>query len=123
MWSLLDDKDEITSGLIGHLLTFFLKELLVSIAHSLLDVDLKQFSLLNQSVPSAFLAVCGSGCSFTSTLRTVLLHLHLHDAHVDHLQNHSLAIAFWARLQLTVLGPGASAVRAIYVSVDVHLAC
>lgn len=120
MGLLLDCEYEVASLHVRDLFAFLLVKNVITVVNTLLDRDVEKFAFVYQPPAVAFVALGGHGGTLATALRTRLLHLHLHNSHVDHLKNNALAFALGALLQLAVLGTRAPAVIAVNVPVDVH---
>jgi hypothetical protein len=86
---------------IEHLFALSFKFDDISIAHTSLDFDNELFAILNQSLSLAVLAILFVNFAFALACLTWLLHLHLHEAHLDVLNSHTLTITLCAYFLLT----------------------
>jgi len=103
---------------IKHLFTLSFKFNNISSGHASFYVNLELLSFLCQSLTLAVYAVFLIDFSFALASITGLLHLHLHEAHLDHLNSHTLAIAFITYFLFAALRSWTFALTAVYVSID-----
>jgi hypothetical protein len=96
-------KNDIRLDHIEHLFTLSFKFNYISGGHASFDIDLELLSFLRQSLSLAVGAVLLVDFSFALACITGLLHLHLHEAHLDVLDSHALTIAFGTNFLLATL--------------------
>ena len=119
MLILLKNKDDVTLDHVRLLLSFLLKDYLVSIFHPPFYLNSKLLTFLDQSLASTCLAIFCIHFTFTSTLCTWLLHLHLHDTHIHSLHGNSFASASWTCLSFTTFSTWTFTLAAINVALDI----
>ena len=88
---------------IKHLFTLSLKFNGVTSCHAAFDLDDELLAVLDKPLSLTVLAVLFVDSSLALALPTRLLHLHLHEAHLDVLDGHPLAVALGTHLLLTTL--------------------
>jgi len=96
-------KNDVRLDHIEHLFTLSFKFNDISGGHASFDINLELLSFLRQSLSLAVGAVLLVDFSFALACITGLLHLHLHEAHLDVLDSHALTIAFGTNFLLTAL--------------------
>jgi hypothetical protein len=101
MFFLFQSKNDVTLDHIHHLFTLSFEFNVVSRSHTAFNFNNYALAFINKSFTLAvFTVFC---INFATTLARIarLLHLHLHEAHIYHLNNRSLAFTFRAGFLLT----------------------
>ena len=100
MLSLFKLKHDVTLDHVQLLFTLSLESYRITMGHAFFDFHQELFSLLYNSFSFAMPAVLGVDPSLALAVRACLLHLHLHEAHIDSLKSYALTIAFRTDLLL-----------------------
>lgn len=103
MCSLLNHKSDIPLNHIGPLLTLPLKQDLIVILHTPLNINQELLRLINQPLTSARGALLRENFTFSFALGARLLHLHLHHAHIHFLGDLAAALTCGACFEITTL--------------------
>ena len=118
MLSLLQLKHNVRLDHVKHLFSLSFELDLVSSRHAGHDFDDKLSALLHDSLALAVLAVLFVNPSLALAVAARLLHLHLHESHLDVLHSHALPVALRTHLLLAAFCAGAFALLAVHIPVD-----
>jgi hypothetical protein len=89
--------------------------------HAPFHVDAKQLLFVHQSSAAAVRTLLGESFPFTRTLGTLLLHFHLHHAHVDSLRCLASAFTLIAHLHLSTLSACTLTLTAVNLAINVEV--
>jgi hypothetical protein len=119
---LLQREYQITSCKIRNLFCFFFHNDCIAIWHSLFNIDLDLFRITDYSLCFTVRTFCSHCLSFTSAIRALRLHIHLHSkTHGDFLHDNSLPFTFLAFLRFAIFCARASTLGAVNISIDIHM--
>lgn len=109
MLVLLEYEDDVPLQHVRLLLSLLLEHYLITIFHASLHFDGELLALLDESLASAVFTVFRIDLTFSTTFLARLLHLHLHNPHVDCLHGHSSPLASGACLCFATFSSGSLA--------------
>lgn len=118
---LLDCKNYVTLDHVGHLLAHLFKLDGVAILHASLHINTEQLLFVHQPASPAVRTLFCECFALALTLGALLLHFHLHHAHVDPLRGLPSALTLLADLHLAALSASALTLAAIHLAIDVEV--
>lgn len=119
VWLLLNNKCDITLNLVVNLLSLTLKNNCIAIFHSFFHIYFEYFLLINKTMVTSVTMFLKS-LALAITLGAMLLHIHLHKAHIDHLVDNSSALTLGTHFQFSTFSTCAFAMFTIHFSFNTN---